>query len=232
MSFITIPPLQPMFILNVKVVHMGKILSGILGPVSGKVGGVVGGRWKNVPYIRSYVVPSDAGTDLQLAQRAKFAYLVEAAKPFVGRVFNPYYDKFLSKQSGFNRFISENFGSLVAGPRAELVRTTDGPLYPGSGLAGVEHTVSETYTLAWDTALGVDGDDDDVAIGYLRHDSSNYVTFFTDGVRSDGAMSMTYVEWGSEVVATECGVFFARVESGLVKKISRNLAVAVTPVAD
>lgn len=211
---------------------MGKINSGILGPVSGKIGGVVGARWKNVPYLRAYVVPGSSATDLQVAQRAKFAYLVAAAKPFVGRIFNPYYDKFLSRVSGFNRFISENFGDLAPGPFCEMVRTTDGPLYPGSALALASHTVSEVYNLTWDDALGVDGSDDDVAIGYLRHIATNNVTFFTDGVRSDGAMEMTYAEWGFADRATEAGLFFAKVDGGLVKKISRNLAITAIETAD
>jgi hypothetical protein len=211
---------------------MGKINSGILGPVSGKIGGVVGARWKNVPYLRSYVVPGASATDAQVAQREKFAYLVAAAKPFVGRIFNPYYDKFLSRVSGFNRFISENFPSMAPGPVNEFVRTTDGPLYPGSALALASHTVTEVYNMTWDDALGVDGADTDVAIGYLRHIGNNTVTFFTDGVRSDGAMSMTYAEWGFADRATECGLFFAKVEGGIVKKISRNLTAVSVETAD
>jgi len=203
---------------------MGKILSGILGPVSGKIGGVVGGRWKNVPYLRSYTIPGASNTDLQIAQRARFAYIVAAAKPFVGRVFNAYYDKFLSKQSGFNRFISEN---ILTPPDTGAVANpvvTDGPLYPASGGTVADDTLQEKYTVDWNTELGVDGSADDVAIAWLRDSVNNTVVFCTDGTRSDGTSELSYASWTHDDHATEGGVFFAKMNGALVTKISRNLS--------
>lgn len=203
---------------------MGKILSGILGPVSGKIGGVVGGRWKNVPYLRSYTVPGASNTDLQIAQRARFAYIVAAGKPFVGRVFNAYYDKFLSKQSGFNRFISENILTPPDTGDVDNPIVTDGPLYPASGLDVGDDTINDKYLINWNTELGVDGSADDVAISWFRNASENTVVFCTDGVRSDGAAEITYAAWSHTEHATEGGVFFAKMNGALVVKISRNLS--------
>lgn len=202
---------------------MGKINSGILGPVSGRIGGVVGARWKGQPYLRSYVVPGASETALQLAQRARFAYVVAAAKYYVGRVFNSYYDKFLSKVSGFNRFVTNNIPKGPSYTPITNFQVTDGPLYPGSALTAVYTNLDGEFSLTWNTALGVDGADDDVAIGWVRNRTTNVTTFGPDTERSIGQM---YVDIGSGATAADydCGVFFAKMTGTLVTKISRNLS--------
>ncbi|MBC8033936.1 MAG: hypothetical protein H7Y03_07305 [Chitinophagaceae bacterium] len=53
---------------------MGTFKSGILGGFSGKVGTVVGSRWRGIDYMRSRSTSTrKAGTPLQIEQRAKFA---------------------------------------------------------------------------------------------------------------------------------------------------------------
>ena len=55
---------------------MARIKNGILGGFSGKVGSVVGCRWKNIEYIRSLPAkPSGPPSEKQLAARAKFRFL-------------------------------------------------------------------------------------------------------------------------------------------------------------
>lgn len=49
---------------------MGKIMQGILGGFSGKVGTVVGGTWKSISYIRSIATSvANPRTEKQLRQR-------------------------------------------------------------------------------------------------------------------------------------------------------------------
>src|SRR5690606_2396552 len=93
---------------------MGKIRSGILSRVSGKVAGVVGGNWKNVAYLREYVVPANPNTAAQAAQRAKFSACVAFAKPLVGPIFQAYTDKFQKNMSGYNAFIKSNISLFPA----------------------------------------------------------------------------------------------------------------------
>ena len=53
---------------------MGKIDLGILGSFSGKVGNVVGGKWKGISYMRAKATSvSNPRTDGQMSQRSKFA---------------------------------------------------------------------------------------------------------------------------------------------------------------
>lgn len=204
---------------------MGKINSGILGPVSGRIGGVVGARWKSQPYLRSYVIPGASNTALQIAQRARFAYVVASAKYFVGRVFNPYYDKFLSKVSGFNRYCSNNIPKAPGFVAIDNYTVTDGPLYPGSSLVATLDAVAHEVEIAWDPALGVDGANDDVSIAWVRDRVSNVVMFAADATRATGPVQITSIPVGWVATDLDCGVFFAKMTGTLVTKISRNLSV-------
>jgi hypothetical protein len=87
----------------------GVILQGILGGFSGKVGPVVGGKWKDVDYMRSYVIPANPNTVGQQAVRSKFSALVAAARKILSDILQPYWDPFVTSMSGFNRWISLNY---------------------------------------------------------------------------------------------------------------------------
>jgi hypothetical protein len=208
---------------------MAKIPNGILGAVSGKVGGVVGGRWKGVSYVRAYTIPGVSETDLQIAQRARFAYVVAAARNFVGRIFNPYYDKFLPKVSGFNRYITNNIPKSPDFTPITAHQVTDGPLFPAYTFVAQYNTGNGQCNCTWGTLLGLDGSDDDVAIMWARHRPTNVVYFAADGERQDGA-AMAQCPTGLTATDFDCGLFLAKVNGSLVVKISRNLSVqAVAP---
>jgi hypothetical protein len=202
---------------------MAKLNSGIMGAVSGKVGGVVGARWKGQAYIRAHVVPGLSQTDLQVAQRARFAYVVAAGKYYVGRVFNPYYDKFLSKVSGFNRFISENIPKAPAYAAIDNFTITRGPLYPGSTPSATYNAVTGEVVFGKSTENGIDGAADDVQITWARHRLSNVTWFGADATRS--SLSVT-IGCNTGLVATDfdVGCFFAKMNGSLVVKISTNLS--------
>lgn len=206
---------------------MAKLNSGILGPISGKVAGVVGARWKGQSYVRAHVIPGASNTDAQVAQRARFAFVVIAAKYFVGRVFNPYYDKFLPKVSGFNRFVTNNIPKAPDYVPVTQYQVTDGPLYPGASPAGVYTTGTGVVAATWSTDLGVDGAIDDVAIGWVRDRGTNRVWFGADTTRVAGSMLIT-CDTGLLGSTLEFGVFFAKLSGSVVSKISRNLVCSCT----
>jgi len=91
---------------------MGVILQGILGGFSGKVGPVVGGKWKDIDYMRGYVVPENPNTPAQQTVRTKFAKMVQFARSVLATILQPYWDPFYTNKSGFNAFISENYSTL------------------------------------------------------------------------------------------------------------------------
>lgn len=87
----------------------GVILQGILGGFSGKVGPVVGAKWKEIDYMRSYVIPSNPNSAGQQAVRLKFATLVASARGLLSSILQPFWDPFYSNMSGFNKWISTNY---------------------------------------------------------------------------------------------------------------------------
>ncbi|MCK9602563.1 MAG: DUF6266 family protein [Sphaerochaeta sp.] len=202
---------------------MGKLNSGILGPVSGKIGGVVGARWKAQPYLRSYVVPGASRTTLQGNQRDRFKAVVAAGKYYVGRIFNPYYDKFLPRVSGFNRFITNNIPKAPDYTPITAYQVTDGPLYPGSALAGVYTTGTGALVVTWGTELGIDGAADDVAIAWGRNRLTNITYFSANTVRSAGTVTVSCAT-GITATDIDVGLFFAKMDGSLVDRISRNLS--------
>lgn len=206
---------------------MGKITGGVFGRMSGKVGGLVGGSWKGVNYLRQYVIPGLSQTDAQVAQRIRFSYVVAAGRPFVGRVFNPYYDKFLPRESGFNRFIRNNIPKAPAYTPILNFQITDGPLYPGSALTAVYTTGTGVMAIAHGVELGIDGADDDVAIYAVRHRPTNVVVFGTDGTRDAGTVNVTCAA-GLTATDFDVSVFFARMNGTLVERLSRNLSATAT----
>lgn len=107
---------------------MGKIRSGILGPVSGKIGEVVGASWKGVNYLRSYVIPGNPNTASQQAERALFANIVSLAHALLGPVLQVYWDPFLRKISGWSHFIGVSRGLVTTVDDFSAVQICQGTL--------------------------------------------------------------------------------------------------------
>ena len=94
---------------------MAKIPQGILGGIKGKIGGIIGTSWKGINVIKtaplSVANPQTAG---QVAQRTKFGNVVAFAVLILSVVIKPLWDRFASKQSGFNAFIQSNVSLFAA----------------------------------------------------------------------------------------------------------------------
>jgi hypothetical protein len=94
---------------------MGKISKGILGPVSGKVGTVIGGTWNGISYIRS--MPSKGNRKFsqpQLEQQAKFALVGKFLQPFAG-LFQQSFANASANMSAFNAAFGNTIQNAVTG---------------------------------------------------------------------------------------------------------------------
>jgi hypothetical protein len=109
---------------------MAKVFAGILGSFAGKVAGVVGGRWKNIQYVRAYVIPANPDTDAQQAKRLRFKLAALFGMSILAGALQPYMDPFVRGMSAFNWFIKKNIALFVAPVNYLLVQVTSGPLYP------------------------------------------------------------------------------------------------------
>lgn len=159
----------------------GVILQGILGGFSGKVGPVVGGKWKDIDYMRSYVIPANPNTSAQQAVRAKFAQLVSTARLLLSTILQVYWDPFLSSMSGFNSWISNNYSlSDSNGDIDETAIIAKGTLESVSGFAGTYNTGTGSVQSSFDGTIVGNGSDNDFIL-LVAYDSVNKVFYYSTG---------------------------------------------------
>jgi len=136
---------------------MGIINQGILGAVSGKVGPVVGGKWKNIPYLRSYVVPAYSNTSAQVAQRSALTSVSNFARKMLTSIVQPMWNPKTSVMSGYNLFIKTNISKFIA-PDFNVttdVLVADGNLEGIDKLSASYATADGTVSITWDDNSGV-----------------------------------------------------------------------------
>lgn len=136
---------------------MGIINQGILGAVSGKVGPVVGGKWKNIPYLRSYVVPKYSSSDDQKAQRSALTAVSNFARKMLTSIVQPLWNPKTSIMSGYNLFIKTNIAKFVT---PDFFVTTDVLVAEGNleGIGDLEATYAPadgTINITWSDNSGV-----------------------------------------------------------------------------
>jgi len=136
---------------------MAKIPQGILGGISGKIGGIVGSSWKGINVIKtkplSVANPKTAG---QVAQRTKFSNTVAFAGVILATVIKPLWDRFASKMSGYNAFVETNinlFAAASPSPAADLV-ISKGKMSKTTILTGESSEAGNTVTLTWPNDAG------------------------------------------------------------------------------
>jgi len=145
---------------------MGRLHNNILGPVSGKVGNVVGSSWKGIPYLKSAYGPRTLSiSDKEKANRQKFkvsqewlGYLVD----FVRVGFKGY----TSTVEGFvaaKSYLMKNAMEFVEGEwkvNPALMKVSIGTL-PLSKNITVKPTDSGDLQFTWDTTAVKDGHNKD-----------------------------------------------------------------------
>jgi hypothetical protein len=134
---------------------VSKLQTGILGGPKGKVGGVVGFRWKDKDCIRGYAIPANPNTTAQQTQRGLMKNCVAFAKLLVGQVFNKYTDKFIRSMSGFNYFVKANIKVFDGTTDYSAIKVTEGQLYAPEAVTATLGVGS--VTVAFNENLGNNG---------------------------------------------------------------------------
>ena len=100
---------------------MARLSSGILGPIHGKLGSVVGAKWKQTAYVRSMPVEKDGkkATAKQIACREKFKFVHEWLVPFY-----PYvtvgFRNYAKDKTEINSAFSRNYREATMGVYPDL----------------------------------------------------------------------------------------------------------------
>jgi len=164
---------------------MGILSQGILGPVKGKIGAVVGSNWKGINTVRGYTIPTDPQTEDQVTQRTMFAWIVLIAKLLLSDVIHTYWEQFAVKMSGYNKFVQSNRNAVSAVDTYSELVISEGSLEP-SPLTAANYSDSSGYLgLEWSGSLLGNGLGTDKVV-CICIDANNEVAFFDDSTtRSD-----------------------------------------------
>ena len=194
---------------------MGKIPQGILGGVSGSVGNVTGGSWKGIAYLRSKPLNvSNPQTSGQVSQRSKFAYAVSYGKQILTQWIKPLVDRFTTKESGFNWYVSQNTEKIMDSggffsPAAQSL--TIGNMEATQILTATVDLSNGNMLVTWadDTGQGFKLADDEAYLCGWNRATQQYIGAGVTSVRADlsAQISVTDIAVGNQI---DCFLAFRR----------------------
>ena len=177
---------------------MGKINQGVLGPVSGKVGNVVGATWRGIDYLR--ILPANVHnprTPAQTSQRAKFLLTLRFVQPLLDFV-KIGYKGYAVGMSAYNAAMSYIVKNAVIGEYPDQEIDFSKVLVSRGNLRGV---VAATATSPEARKIQVTWEDNSELGGASPNDTAIVVVFNGEkmdvsrsleaGVRSDGQAEIT-----------------------------------------
>ena len=187
---------------------MARISKGILGPLSGTVGTVIGGSWKGIAYLRSQ--PSgkrSTSTADQIDHQLKFSLIINFVQTMTALV-QLTFKKYAIKMSEFNAAFSYNFHNAITGlaPDYEIdfskALTSRGDL-PNATAPAVTATGNMLYFTWTDNSGAGDAAATDKAVLVVFCRNLNQTIFTTNiGVRSAGAATLNAASFAGQTVET------------------------------
>lgn len=139
---------------------MGKINTGILGGVSGKIGNVVGSSWKGIDYLKTLPASyKDAKTEVQVTNRSKFLTAVRFLQPLI-EVIRVGFKALAVKKSAFNAATSYTYQNAITGDYPDIsidyskVMMSKGTLRGAENVAAISSAAGK-LTISWDDNSGL-----------------------------------------------------------------------------
>nr|WP_294908721.1 DUF6266 family protein [uncultured Lacibacter sp.] len=195
---------------------MAIINKGILGPISGTVGTVIGGSWKGISYVRSQSTSRRTSfTQPQLEQQAKFSTAMKFLQPMTG-LLSTSFREYAVEMSGFNNAMRYNLKNAIAGTYPAysidyaLALVSRGDL-PNAGNPTAASTVAGTVAFQWTDNSGVGkAQSTDASILVVYCPARNQCLYTTAGAaRSTGAGLLAVSSFSGEQVQTFIGFISA-----------------------
>lgn len=161
---------------------MARLLSGINGPIQGKVGTVIGSSWKGIPYIKGpYKKRTGKAGEEEAGNRDKFAMAYYWLKPllkFVREGFRGYAQKVEGFNAAKSYLLLHAFEGVAPDRRInpELVKVRFGALPLPAGIT-VERLAPGQLRFTWDGAA-VEGGHAKDQVMMLAYDIDNGKAYF------------------------------------------------------
>ncbi|MNL19175.1 hypothetical protein D3C87_1403620 [compost metagenome] len=172
---------------------MAKLKHGIFGPISGKLGSLVGASWMGIPYLRqapkakTRPAPRSAA---QIANEQKMKFVNELLVPFHAFIAAGFQNQAIGK-TALSAAYSINFHQAITGVYPNLgadysKMTISKGLLPGLGNPEIVFTAPDTVQLIWQPNTSIKTMFDDQLILVLYSPELRLADGFTGGIkRSD-----------------------------------------------
>lgn len=134
---------------------MGKLQGGILGIMTGKVGGVVGSTWKDKNTLRSYRSSIAVNnTAKAVASKQIFAECVAKAIQINGVIGRDLWQRFEKSQSGYNALVAQFRSAYNSNNEfaPENLILSKGKIEETPILSAIWNSVAKKITITWSTA--------------------------------------------------------------------------------
>jgi hypothetical protein len=182
---------------------MGVIKRGLLGGFSGRVGNIVGSSWKGIAVIKTLPLSvANPKTAKQIKQRVSFADTVLFAVQLLTQVIKPAWDRFASRMSGFNAFVSKNvklYNEGTISPAVDFV-ILEGKMAATPAATVVKDDVTKTLSITWvdDSNEGLKLSNDVFICAAWTEDLVDIAVSAGDTVRGD-TMSVVEFKAGADL---------------------------------
>ncbi len=187
---------------------MARISKGILGPVSGTVGTVIGSSWKGIHYLRSQPSTRKGTSSVdQLDHQLKFSTVISFVQPMtslVGLTFR----KYAVGMSEYNAAFSYNYQNALGGKAPDYSIDYGRALVSRGELpnaAAPSATVSGTtlyFTWTDNSGIGKASPADTAILVAYSEDQKTTVYTDTASIRSTGAGSVDVTSFAGRVIQT------------------------------
>lgn len=176
---------------------MSRLNNGILGGLSGKVSGVVGGNWKGINYIRAYAKPSNPKTTAQTIQRSKFNAALSFAKALKPIIQTDLWEKLLVGMSGFNAFMRRNISLIDSNYLVNANNLiSEGSLESLSSFDGQYDPTNGSLDCDWSAAVSYNGLPTDSVSIVVYDNAHHYAHIFTDATTRSAVSFVTSLPVG------------------------------------
>ncbi|MBA7679505.1 hypothetical protein ES703_87802 [subsurface metagenome] len=162
------------------------------GDLTGKLGGMVGARWKQSPYTRKYVIPANPRTLDQVANRESWALLVAHGRRINSSVLKLFTFPKPKAMSPFNWFmhINKTYIDMNLDVPSDMV-ISQGGLFIKPITSLVASKAAGTVVVVWPVELEGEALDTDVAICVAWNEAQDTYGFSTTIERSVGTCDIT-----------------------------------------
>ena len=190
---------------------MGTHIGGILGNFRGKVGAVIGSKWKGKWVMRGRpdVRKGKPNPALQ-QQQAKFALIVKFLQP-LSLLLNETHDTSPAEMTGFNNAVSENLRNAITGAYPALgidyskVVLSKGALQNVSVVSAAS-TVAGKLSFTWtDNSNGRTLPTDTAFVAVYNADLSRWIYFEQAAPRNAGTYSLDVSAFSGKAIQTYIG---------------------------